>query len=83
MSASKLLLDKIAADKVLLIFIYVGVSQWTYAEIAKEIKQGCWLVAPVTTTLLFDTPIKEKWRSAAKTLGVHSIVNIPRFVGHC
>ena len=48
---------------------------------AQEILDNAWLTAPADQNILFRTPIADRWREAAKLIGI-DIVTMPGVAGH-
>ncbi|MBF3317740.1 YqgE/AlgH family protein, partial [Leptospira borgpetersenii serovar Hardjo-bovis] len=42
---------------------------------------NAWLTAPADLNILFKTPIAERWREAAKLIGI-DILTMPGVAGH-
>ena len=61
--------------------VTLGYSGWEPGQIEEEIAQNDWLVAPMNAAILFQTPISQRWTTAAKTLGV-DINKLSGQVGH-
>lgn len=70
-SASKEMLENIAKNQGPEKFIVtLGYSGWGAQQLDQEIARNDWLVAPATDTIVFDTPVHERWQRAAESLGV-------------
>lgn len=56
--------------------VALGYSAWEEGQLEGELLENVWLTTPADTNILFNTPIAERWRMAAKIMGVdiHSIV---------
>lgn len=50
--------------------ICLGISSWTKGQLASEIQENSWLTAPYNASLLFETPVENRWKVALGTLGV-------------
>ncbi len=48
----------------------LGYAGWGPGQLETEIEQNSWLVAPATSTLLFETPLEERWHGALASIGV-------------
>lgn len=56
--------------------VALGYSAWEEGQLESELLENVWLTTPADTDILFHTPIAERWRMAARKMGVdiHSIV---------
>ncbi len=61
--------------------VALGYSAWEAGQLESELLDNAWLTVPADTHILFHTPIAERWRAAAKKLGV-DIHNIATEAGH-
>ncbi|MGM3188856.1 MULTISPECIES: YqgE/AlgH family protein [Musicola] len=61
--------------------VTLGYSAWESGQLENELLENAWLTAPADSQILFCTPIAERWRAAAKKLGV-DIHTIPSEAGH-
>ncbi len=50
--------------------IALGYSGWTAGQLEQELADNTWLTVDGTPALIFDTPMADRWRAAAQTLGV-------------
>lgn len=59
--------------------LFMGYSGWGQGQLDHEIKEGSWLVADATESLLFETEPHEIWKKAIGLLGkkYSYLVNIP------
>lgn len=59
--------------------LFVGYAGWSPGQLENEVKEGSWLVADVTPTLVFDTPPENVWKKAVQSLGKEykHLVNMP------
>ena len=48
----------------------LGYAGWGAGQLEEEMAGNAWLTAPADGTLLFETPIAERWQAAAARLGV-------------
>lgn len=51
--------------------LYLGYAGWGEGQLEQEILRNDWLIAPVTTDLIFTGSPEEAWRSALASVGVH------------
>jgi len=50
--------------------LILGYSGWYPGQLEVEIEENSWLVAPVTTPIIFDVPCDDRWVAALKSIGV-------------
>lgn len=50
--------------------IVLGYAGWGPGQLEGELRQNAWLSVPATPELIFDTPVRERWRRAAIQIGV-------------
>lgn len=63
------------------VLVALGYSGWDKGQLEHELMENTWLTAPANETILFHTPIIDRWRAAAKILGIN-IYNIADQTGH-
>ena len=81
-SASKFMLEDIAKNKGPNNFlITLGYSGWEAGQLEKEIVHNDWLIAPFDRSILFETPIKNRWQKAASLIGI-DINRLSDQIGH-
>jgi putative transcriptional regulator len=51
-------------------YLLLGYSGWYPGQLEREIEENSWLVAPMDTSILFDTPLDERWKAALRSIGV-------------
>lgn len=52
-------------------FLFVlGFAGWAPGQLERELMEDSWLVAPSDNRIIFDTPVNERWASAAALIGV-------------
>ena len=56
-------------------------ASWEKGQLEQEILDNAWLTAPADLNILFKTPIADRWREAAKLIGV-DILTMPGVAGH-
>jgi putative transcriptional regulator len=61
--------------------IALGHTAWAPGQLEDEIDQALWIQRPVDLTLLFDMPIKDRWRAAINQLGF-DMRTMTHFPGH-
>lgn len=50
--------------------VTLGYAGWTAGQLEDEIQHNSWLTIEADETILFDTPIHQKWQAAVNKLGV-------------
>ncbi len=50
--------------------VALGYAGWEPGQLEAEIQRNDWLVAPFQQSILFETPIAQRWTMAAKSLGI-------------
>lgn len=50
--------------------LILGYSGWYPGQLESEIEENSWLVAPVTTSIIFDVPYDDRWVAALNSIGV-------------
>ncbi len=61
--------------------VALGYAGWQAGQLEQEMLANSWLNAPATPELVFDTPVAERWDSAARTLGI-DISSMSSDAGH-
>lgn len=61
--------------------ITLGYAGWSPGQLESEIIRNDWLVAPFEKSILFETPIVQRWTVAAKLLGI-DINSLSDQIGH-
>lgn len=62
--------------------IALGCAGWGAGQLEQELSEdGSWLTAPADASLLFDTPLEERWRAAAGRIGV-DFARLADYTGH-
>ncbi|KQN64608.1 YqgE/AlgH family protein [Erwinia sp. E602] len=63
------------------VLVALGYCAWEKDQLEEELLENAWLTAPANSNILFRTPIAERWREAAKSIGI-DIHNITSEAGH-
>ncbi|VFP87696.1 YqgE/AlgH family protein [Candidatus Erwinia haradaeae] len=63
------------------ILVALGCCAWGKGPLEQELMNNAWLTTKANNHVLFHTPISERWREAAKNIGV-DIYNIVSEAGH-
>ncbi len=61
--------------------VALGYAGWEPGQLEQEMLANTWLSVPATPDIVFDTPFKDRWVSAARTLGI-DISKISPHAGH-
>jgi putative transcriptional regulator len=48
----------------------LGFAGWSPGQLEYELMTDSWLVAPVSNRIIFDTPVNDRWKAAADSIGV-------------
>ncbi len=67
-----------APDKYIIALGYAG---WSEGQLEYEITQNAWLNGPSDNSVLFDSPVDERWTSSAHLLGF-DMANLSNDIGH-
>tara|TARA_R110000868_G_scaffold158036_3_gene385785 strand:+ start:33426 stop:33992 length:567 start_codon:yes stop_codon:yes gene_type:complete len=62
-------------------FITLGFSGWGPQQLEKEITENSWLTCPADPEIIFNTPVKDRWKAALGLMGIEP-VQLSSFVGH-
>jgi len=63
------------------VLVALGYCAWEKDQLENELLENAWLTTPANTNILFHTPIAERWREAARGMGV-DIHNMTSEAGH-
>lgn len=61
--------------------VALGYSGWSPGQIEHELRENAWLTAPASNTILFDTPLDERWQASASLVGVN-LARISPYAGN-
>ena len=61
--------------------ITLGYAGWDAGQLETELAANSWLSVPADPTIIFDTPIEQRWAAAAGLLGV-DISQLTNYAGH-
>jgi len=62
-------------------FIALGFAGWGPGQLEQEMANNSWLSGPASEDVIFSTPLKDRWQSAAQTIGV-DLNLMPGQAGH-
>jgi putative transcriptional regulator len=51
-------------------YLLLGYSGWAPGQLEREIEENSWLVAPLSSSIIFDVPAEERWSAALRSIGV-------------
>lgn len=80
-STSRELLDSIAhVENLERHILLLGYAGWGPGQLDVEIKQGAWIHVDLDESIVFDTPMPDRWEAALASLGIDPmmLVNMPR-----
>jgi putative transcriptional regulator len=61
--------------------VALGYAGWGAGQLESELVQNAWLSVPASPKIIFDTPFDQRWREAAKLLGI-DLATISHQAGH-
>ncbi|MTC31683.1 YqgE/AlgH family protein [Providencia alcalifaciens] len=61
--------------------VTLGYSSWEPGQLENEIMENSWLTVKADPKLIFDTPLRDRWKAAGDLLGI-DIHNISLQAGH-
>ncbi len=50
--------------------LFLGYAGWAPGQLEREIEENSWLIAPMSSELLFTTPFEDRWSAALHSIGV-------------
>ncbi|MDA1342327.1 MAG: YqgE/AlgH family protein [Methyloglobulus sp.] len=62
--------------------IALGYAGWSEGQLEKEMLSNSWLNTPCAKQILFETPVNQRWNTAASQIGV-DINQLTTPAGHC
>jgi len=48
----------------------LGYAGWSAGQLEDEINANSWLIVPADTSIIFDTPVDQRWAATARQLGI-------------
>ena len=48
----------------------LGYAGWEAGQLEDEIRENSWLTVPASSNLVFETPFEDRWREAARSIGI-------------
>ncbi|TVZ37230.1 putative transcriptional regulator [Alteromonadaceae bacterium 2753L.S.0a.02] len=71
LTASRDIVSAIANDKGPKSALFaLGYAGWSSGQLEGEIANNSWLVIPADTSIIFDTPVEERWNATARVMGI-------------
>jgi putative transcriptional regulator len=61
--------------------VAIGYAGWGAGQLEEEIRQNAWLSVPAERSILFDTPIEQRWQAAAQLAGI-DVRLLTDYAGH-
>ncbi len=61
--------------------VALGYAGWDAGQLEAEIAANAWLSAPADPSIIFATPLEDRWQAAAALLGI-DIRNVTSYSGH-
>lgn len=62
-------------------FVVLGCASWGEGQLEEEILHNSWLNSPLSAQILFQTPVRDRWKEATKLLGV-DVTQLTAAAGH-
>ena len=63
------------------VLVALGYASWEKGQLEQEILDNAWLTATADLNILFKTPISDRWKDAAKLIGIN-ILTMSGTAGH-
>lgn len=63
------------------ILVALGYAGWGSGQLEREILENAWLNVPADTSIMFDSPARQRWKAAAESVGV-DITLLTSSAGH-
>ena len=61
--------------------VALGYAGWTAGQLEEELAHNSWLTVPADQAIVFDLPLGQRWRAAARALGV-DVSTLTDYSGH-
>ena len=61
--------------------LLLGYAGWDAGQLDQEMLDNSWLTVPVNETLIFDTPLEQRWQQASQSIGI-DINQLTLLAGH-
>jgi putative transcriptional regulator len=63
-------LQRVVDDPALTARVLLGYAGWAAGQLEGEIAAGAWLVVPARASIVFETPLAERWVAAIRSIGI-------------
>jgi len=70
-------LRQIASDPPERLRVFLGYAGWGPGQLANELAQGAWIVAPLASRFVFDEGESELWEAVLRGLGINPATLVP------
>ncbi len=50
--------------------VALGYAGWSEGQLEQEVRENAWLTASATSSLIFETPLEQRWNAAAALVGI-------------
>jgi putative transcriptional regulator len=50
--------------------VALGYAGWTAGQLESELQENSWLATPAEPSIVFETPLEERWITAARLIGI-------------
>ena len=61
--------------------VALGYAGWGEGQLEAELQDNTWLAVGVDSTILFSTPLEQRWAAAARLMGVDMTL-LTDYAGH-
>ncbi|MGH8398375.1 MAG: YqgE/AlgH family protein [Gammaproteobacteria bacterium] len=51
-------------------FVALGYAGWSAGQLETELSSNSWLSTPADRSIIFETPVEQRWQAAAQLIGV-------------
>jgi len=70
-------LRQIASDPPARLRVFLGYAGWGPGQLANELAQGAWIVAPLASRFVFDEGESKLWEAVLRSLGINPATLVP------
>ena len=57
--------------------VALGYAGWSAGQLEDELKENAWLNTSANSTIIFDSPIDDRWRAAVQSMGIDAAMLQP------
>ncbi|MEI6894880.1 MAG: YqgE/AlgH family protein [Colwellia sp.] len=61
--------------------VTLGYAGWEAGQLEQELQDNSWLTIPADSDIIFNTPIEQRWKKAAASLGI-DLAHLSSDIGH-